>query len=426
MVTLMHTLQQKLYSFLRWSEKYTKTDMVYLTHGGFWLSLGTLATALCSFGLSLAFANFIPAAVYGTYKYILSIASVFNAFTLTGLATAVVVGVSSGKEGVMKQAFWANLRWSIPTSTAAFIGALYYFYQGNTPLGVSLILIAFIQPITVSVAFADSFLAGKKAFKLNALNYIIDNAVPTLALVGVMLISKNALLIIATYFLANLATTTGMYWYVVHRFKPNTTEDDSAITYGKHLSAMGVLTNLADNFDKILTFHFLGPAQLAIYSFALALPMQSKLITKPLGNLLFPKFVARSSTELRQSMGEKTLRFFLFSIVMSFGYILIAPFAFSLFYPHYTNAVWLSQIFAISLLGISFVPMGTFLSAKRKVRAQYATNIITSVFQLVSAFFGMIFLGLLGLILSRVATRFLGGIISVFFYYTDQKEEHTP
>jgi len=400
-----------------------KTDMVYLAEGGFWISVGTFVTACSSFVLSIAFANLIPVTVYGIYKYIISIAAILNAFTLNGLDIAVTAAVSRGKEGVLRQAFTTNLWWSIPSSVVAIGGASYYFINDNSVFGIALLCIALLQPLTVSVNFGAAYLVGRRSFKELALFYTVDNIIPTLALIGVMQVSKSALVIIVTYFLSNLATTAAMYWYVLWRFKPNTEKDDHAITYGKHLSAMNILANVADNFDKILTFQLLGPAELAIYSFALALPSQTKLITKPLFNLIFPKFSVRPEGELRQSMGEKTLRFFIAGVVLATGYILVAPIAFKIFYPQYESAVFLSQIFALSMLAVTATPMGTFISAKRKVRAQYIMNIGISIFQLASAVVGILFAGLLGLILARVATRFVGAFSAVFFYYTDRSGE---
>ena len=37
---MFKNFKDKTYNLLRWSEKYTKTDMVYLAQGSFWLSLG--------------------------------------------------------------------------------------------------------------------------------------------------------------------------------------------------------------------------------------------------------------------------------------------------------------------------------------------------------------------------------------------------
>ena len=82
----MEKIKIKAYNLLRWSEKWTKTDMIYLARGGFWLTLGQVISSLSAFLLAIAFANLLPKETYGEYKYILSIASILAIPTLTGMA----------------------------------------------------------------------------------------------------------------------------------------------------------------------------------------------------------------------------------------------------------------------------------------------------------------------------------------------------
>lgn len=419
----MGVIQTQIIKLLRWSEKYTKTDMVYLASGSFWLTIGAFVTGATSFILSLAFANLLPAEVYGTYKYVLSLASTFSAFTLTGLSTSVIEAVSRGKEGVLRRAFWTNITWSCPAAIVAVGVASYYFVQSNITLGVSFLIIAFFQPLITSTTFGDSFLTGKRAFRYNAAFYTASNLVPAIALVVVMLFSKSALLVITVYFLSNLLTAAAMYALVLRYCKPNNEGDETSITYGKHLSLMNIFGSVVDNIDKILVFHYLGAAQLAVYSFALALPSQSKLITKSISTLIFPKFAARDEKELHRGMGEKVLRFFLLGAVMAIIYILIAPYAYHIFYPKYTDAIFLSQVFALSYICLFAAPTGTFLSAKRRVRPQYIMNVTSGTFQIVAVTVGIYFAGLMGLILARVATRFMGSLLSMFFYYAERNAQ---
>ncbi len=53
---------------------------------------------------------------------------------------------------------------------------------------------------------------------------------------------------------------------------------------------MGLINALAGQLDKIITYHYLGASELAIYSFAVAMPEQIKGIFKNLNTLAFPKF----------------------------------------------------------------------------------------------------------------------------------------
>ena len=46
---MIDKIKNKTYKLLRKSEKYTKTDMVYLTKGGFWLTLGQIISSTSAF-----------------------------------------------------------------------------------------------------------------------------------------------------------------------------------------------------------------------------------------------------------------------------------------------------------------------------------------------------------------------------------------
>ena len=63
---------------LDWSQKYAKTDMRYVAHGGFWMSLNLVASSVLSLLLAIVFANLLPKEDYGYYKYVLSVGSLFS------------------------------------------------------------------------------------------------------------------------------------------------------------------------------------------------------------------------------------------------------------------------------------------------------------------------------------------------------------
>src|SRR5689334_12787395 len=80
----MKALMARAERLLRWSERYMKTDMVYLAKGSFWLTLGQVAASASGLLLVIGFANLLPKEVYGTYKLILSLAGIIASFSLTG------------------------------------------------------------------------------------------------------------------------------------------------------------------------------------------------------------------------------------------------------------------------------------------------------------------------------------------------------
>ena len=58
-------LKQTIFRMLRWSERFTKTDMVYLAKGSFWMMAKQVGVSIISFGLAIAFANLLPQETYG-------------------------------------------------------------------------------------------------------------------------------------------------------------------------------------------------------------------------------------------------------------------------------------------------------------------------------------------------------------------------
>jgi O-antigen/teichoic acid export membrane protein len=91
---MWNKFKNKTYHLLRWSEKYTKTDMVYLTKGGFWLTTGKIISAIVGFILLIIYANFLPKETFGNFQYILSIIGLLYIFNLPGLDTSLTKSIN--------------------------------------------------------------------------------------------------------------------------------------------------------------------------------------------------------------------------------------------------------------------------------------------------------------------------------------------
>src|SRR3990167_8528791 len=120
-----------LYNFLRWTETYTKTDMLYLTKGSFWLLSGQGIGMVVSLVLAIAFANLIDPESYGNYKYVLSLAGIIGAFSLSELGTAVLRAIARGHEGTLQHAYHLSILWSTGMVLISASGGGYYLFHGN-------------------------------------------------------------------------------------------------------------------------------------------------------------------------------------------------------------------------------------------------------------------------------------------------------
>lgn len=421
----MSGLQSRLYRLLRASEKYTKTDMVYLAKGGFWSTSAQVINSLLVFGFAILVAHFLPKDVYGQYKYILATVALLGSFSLTGLGTAVFQSVASGFDGALRQGFIANLKWSAVMFLGAFGLAAYYFLQGNTTLAIGVLVGGSLSPFLTSANLAGTYLNAKKDFaRANIYFGIIENLVAIGALIIAVLLTKDPLVLAIVYFVGNLLATWLIYRRVVSLYHPDPTKTDPGMmTYAKHLSLMGVLTTIAGNIDQVLLFHFVGPVELALYNFAIAIPDQTKGPLKALNTMMQAKFATRPDEEIRAGMKSKMLFLFISSVLFIVVYALLAPFIYGFFFPNYKDAVFYSQIYAISMLSIAFAPAASYLAAKKRVREQYVVNIGASVIQITVMVVGVIFWGLLGLVVARVIIKIAGNYLVHLIYSVSAPSE---
>ena len=115
-------------------------------------------------------------------------------------------------------------------------------------------------------------------------------------------------------------------------------------------------------------------------------------------------------------MTNKFMWILLFSLTMVIAYVLIAPMLFKMLFPNYLEAVWYSQLFALSLLALPSEAFTTYLSSKRLTQELYVLYIFYSVFQIGSMLIGVIYWGLLGVIVARITTRYLMGALGFVLY----------
>ncbi len=422
-----------LHQLLRWSEKYTKTDMVYLAHGGFWLTLGQVVSSLSTLALAVAFANLAPPETYGTYKYLLSIAGVFAIFTLPGMNTALARAVAQGHEGLIHSVTRSRVMHSFLGSIVALVGSAYYFLNGNLELSLALLIIAATLPLFDTATGYLSYLLGKRRFDLQTTYHVLAQMVSTAVLIGTIFFTHNVVAILLAYFVPLIIIRGFLYL----RTARTATKEGAGVnvrdtlTYGKHLTAMQILGVISGNIDKILLWKFLGPVQLAVYAFAIAIPEQIYGPLKGMSNIMLPKYATHASVDTCRPPQNFWYKFLLYTSLLaliSLVYIAIAPFIFRTLFPTYMESVFFSQILALSLLTGAQTMPATLLTAQKRAKTQYVLTIIRSVTQLVMFIILIPIFGIMGAILATIVTNVVGMISTIIVIVTKQHyqcTEHT-
>lgn len=395
-------------------ERYAKTDLEYLTKNASWLTVSQILMSAFALVLSVAFAYFIPKDVYGSYRYLLSVFWTLTTFSLTGIPIALARAIAKGEDGAYKESVRLSLIWSWPMILISLGLAVYYFAQGNLLLFAGALIIALIGPLMQPSYLFGSLLEGKRAFRATAIAGVILNFVPMLALIATMFVSENPLSFLAVYLIANAGTATLISWYVRTHYRAEERQPaESLFTLGAHFSVMNILAGIASQIDRLLVFHYLGAVELAVYSFAIALPDQIKSMSSNIATIAFPKFASRPFKEIQETLSRRLGGFTLLMAAIAGAYIFLAPFAFHIFFPAYTEAVWYSQIYALALIPLASIFPATALQAHAANKELYIFNIVSSVFQIGILFPSIAYYGLLGAVVARILSRTFNLLLSV-------------
>jgi len=399
--------------------------MVYLAEGGFWLGIGQIVSSLSAFLISIAFANLLPIEVYGVYKYILSIVSLIAVTTLTGMDSAITQSISRGFEGTLTPAIKTRIKWGVLGSILSLLTALYYYTQGNPTFTVAFSIVAIFMPFYESLDMYNSLLFGKKLFSVYTHYNTIRKIVGLLIIVVTLLLTDNLSIIILAFFFSTIIPTIFFLYKTIHTYQTNSNLDREALSYGKHLSLINVLSTILGQLDKILIFHYVGAVNLAIYALATAPTDQIKGLLKNINLLALPKFANQTKAEIAKTIWGKVWILLLVSSTIVLVYIIIAPLFFGIFFPKYLTSISYSQLISISLIPVIISGfLYTTLEAQKSKKNLYEWNIYTNIFNLILLFPLVYYLGLLGAIASKTLTRLFGLLLSVIFIRNYKNQEY--
>src|SRR3989338_5300224 len=158
-------------------ERFLKTDIRYLAHGSFWLSISSATGTLIAFVLSVAYARFLPKELYGSYRFILSTIGMAGIFSLPGMSTAIIRAAARGYDGTFRRGSCIIFFSSIGISLVGFLTALFFFVKGNIPVAYGLCIASVLVPFVEGLGNWRGYLDGKKEFQKKTLYNVLSHLV---------------------------------------------------------------------------------------------------------------------------------------------------------------------------------------------------------------------------------------------------------
>jgi O-antigen/teichoic acid export membrane protein len=410
----MDEMKLKIINFLRKTEKYTKTDMVYLAKSNFWLNINKFLSIGNGFILSIAFANFITKEEYGLYTFVLAIIGLFTMAPTTGLGNGITREAAQGNHQIIFEGLRKIFPWSILSGIMIVILGIYYGFQDNFSLFICFILAGTAIPILISSSVAKSFLSSIGDFKTLASWNARRTPFMTLAIIFTLWLTKSATIVLIVYIAGNLLLGILLYRSVTKKYNLKDRHQNSgrfAGRFGFHTGLISLFNYFADEVDSLLLWKLLGAGPLALYTYAIAPVREIRGLIENQSAIALPRFAQRDFQTVKENLGHKIKQLYFVAVPIAIAYIILAPFIFSIFFPQYLESVIYTQIATVSILSAPRRLISTAISAHQKIKESYIMSLAPNIIKIISMIILIPIYGIFGAIIALIITEIIDYII---------------
>ena len=411
-------IQTKLISFLRWSERYTKTDMVYLVTGASWLTLTQMIASIFGFIIVFVLANVLSPKTLGDYRFLMTGFTLLCVFALPGMRTAIRESVPKGYTGNLSIAFWAMFRWGLVGSFLSFLTAGYFFLFGDPNLGIGFMLIAVVVPIYNATTGYSEYLIATKELRLNTFYSLITRFFTLISTLAAAIFAPNFVWFLLG--VALLATVIPNLIFHVKTLRKNYRsggpKDPKLISYAKHLSVMTALGLVAGQLDKILVWNVIGAEALAFFYIAQTIPQNIAANLNTIPTLAFAKFGSNDPQIIKRTLLPKIFKYFLAIAATSCIYIFVAPYLFRWLFPTYLNALPYSIALACIPVFGALLPLKTYLTSIKATKQLYVVSIIPPTARVLVALSLVTSLGLWGVVWAMLSEAIMRSTLLLYYF----------
>ena len=140
------TLRQYIGKIATYLTKRLKLDVRFYGRSFAWISLGQASGVVRGVATTFLMARWLPRETLGEFRYILAMFGIAGIFSLSGLSTSVIRGVSKGDAGVARAAVKRILIFSPLGSALLLLAAGERWLQGEPHVAIGLSIAAAAFP----------------------------------------------------------------------------------------------------------------------------------------------------------------------------------------------------------------------------------------------------------------------------------------
>lgn len=390
-----------------------------------WMSLSYLSVVLRGLATSFLMARKLPPEVFGQFRYLIAWFGLAGIFSLSGMQSGMIRGLSKGHFSVVKKGIRKMLLFIPLGSVFLAVGGVERWYHGERGVALGFFVAALAFPLQALSGLYGPILTGFGQIKYLVKVNTFSNILYALGFAAVLFVSTRFTVLVAAYLLLDILLKGAITIREFRRIPISNVdaEAEEDLALGAHLSAIGVFQVVASQFDQIIIQRFGGYTRLAEYNIALLLPDQVKDFVNSVSGVMLGRLSKYAATEKTLSASRRHFwTAFSLAVCIFLGYGAMAPFVMPWLFPKYAAQVLPSIVYASSLIFVIPTIMGTnFLQAHGQTRLLwrlYAVNVVAQFF----ANIGLVPLfGSWGGIVARILTRIITAPVSYPSLYKKQE-----
>ncbi|MDB5204373.1 MAG: hypothetical protein JWP09_401 [Candidatus Taylorbacteria bacterium] len=400
-------MKDKIIGFLKWTEKYTKTDMVYFVRSNLWINIGRASSVLNGLILSIVYANILTKEDYGLYTFALAFIGFFSMAQTTALGSGISKSISRGNDGVIYEGLKTIYPWSLLGGLSLGIVSIYYILHNNIDLGICFLVAAITLPISIRNSVAKSYFNAKGDFAFMSRFNLMRTPFITIALIITAITSRSAIIVVITSIITNLILGSFLY----HKMKKNIAQiganekEPFAKKYAFHSGILSMFGYLSEQIDDLLLWKFVGAAPVAIYTYAIAPVRELKNLIENQSTIAIPKFAQKDFSEVKSHVFFRVRQMYFVAVPIIILYILSAPLIFKYLFPLYTDAVGLSQIASLTLLSSPRKLLTAAITAHQKIKETYIVTVFPTMTRIILAIALVPMYGIEGAVIALLASE---------------------
>lgn len=406
------TLRQHKTRLFELIERRFGFDVNFYSDSVSWMLFSHVGVVLRGLATTFLMARWLPKETLGQFRFLLAIFSLAGIFSLTGLNSSVVKGITKNDPIIGWLALRRILQFSPLGSLLLCLAALERYMHHEPTIALAMLATALIFPLYSIAGLYGPIMTGKEQIPRLAKTSLLNNILFTLCFLVVLLSSRNLLTLVFAYFGFDVLLRGFITW---REFKhlPKHGDGSAHLRLGSHLTAIGAVQALATQLDQILIQRFAGYSVLADFNIATLIPEQLKDLAGSINNIVLQRFSKyRSSTSLLEQTRRHFWTVFNLSAVMILGYALTAPFVLPILFPKYGQVVWPSIVYAVGLLALASMVGLNFFQAHNQIGKLWKFHSFSSLMLIGGNLLLIPFFGSWGAIISKTANRLLSMFLS--------------